>query len=443
MSELQPPVRHARGTRARAKRTGGPTERPRLVPVPGADAVEAASEAAPRIQLFDKCRGYTLAREVQKRGMYPYFRPISDSADTVVTIEGRERLMFGSNNYLGLTHHPKVLEAAAAALKRFGSGCTGSRFLNGTLDLHGELEGRLAAFLGQEDSLVFSTGYGANLGLIAGMIGRSDTVYLDKLDHASIVDGATLSRGTIVRYRHGDLADLERKMSNGESGGGKMIVVDGVYSMEGDISDIPRLLEVARRNGAALAVDEAHSLGILGPNGEGSVGQYGLLAEVDILTGTFSKSLASIGGFVAASEDVIHYLRHHSRPLIFTASLPPASAAGVLAALEIIQNEPERREAAWINRKRLYDGLHSLGFDMGESQTPILPVLIGPLETTLVFWRKLFDAGVFTNPVAPPAVAASACRLRTSVMATHTPEQIDVCLETFARVGRELGVIQR
>jgi len=349
--------------------------------------------------------------------------------------------MLGSNNYLGLTHHPKVLEAAADALRRFGSGCTGSRFLNGTLDLHGELEGALAEFLGQERCLVFSTGYGANIGLISGILGRTDTVFLDKLDHASIIDGAQLSFGKTARYAHGNLEELERKLARTSDTGGKLIVVDGVYSMEGDISDVPRLVEIAHQHGAALAVDEAHALGVLGPHGEGSVAHFDLLGKVDITTGTFSKSLASVGGFVAASESVIHYLRHHSRPLMFTASLPPASTAGVLAALEIVRNEPERRELLWANTRRLQEGFRSLGFDIGQSATPIVPVVIGPFEKTFVFWRKLFDAGVFTNPVVPPAVPASACRMRTSVMATHTFDQIDTCLETFAKVGRELGVI--
>jgi 8-amino-7-oxononanoate synthase len=391
--------------------------------------------------LFEKCRQYTRVEEARASGIYPYFRSISDSADTVVTIEGREKVMLGSNNYLGLTHHPRVREAAEEALRRFGSGCTGSRFLNGTLDLHGQLEAELGAFLGKEDCLVFSTGYCANLGMIAGLVGRNDTVYLDKLDHASIVDGAQLSFGETVRFRHADVDDLRRKMSNGHAGDGKLIVVDGLYSMEGEIADIPALLAVARERGAALAVDEAHALGVLGPNGDGASAHHGVLDQVDVITGTFSKSLASIGGFVAGARSVVDYLRHHSRPLIFTASLPPASTAGVLAALAVMRGEPERRERLWRNTERLHEGFEKLGFDTGASTTPIVPVLIGTLEQTLLCWRRLFDAGVFTNPVIPPAVPADACRLRTSVMATHTFEQIDFCLEAFAEVGRDLGVI--
>ena len=395
-----------------------------------------------QVALFEKCRQFTKAREVQAAGLYPYFKPISESEDTVVVIEGQKRIMLGSNNYLGLTHHPKVLEAAGRALSRYGSGCTGSRFLNGTLDLHEQLETALAQFLGKEACLVFSTGYSANLGLISGLVGRGEVVYLDKLDHASIVDGAKMSYGETERFSHGDLASLERKIErNGGPSRGAMIVVDGVYSMEGDIADIPSLVRVARKYGAALAVDDAHSLGVLGPNGDGTAAHFGMIDDVDIIGGTFSKSLASIGGFVAGSDSIIHYLRHHSRPLIFTAALPPANTAGVLAALEVLQREPERREHLWANTRRLHEGFRRLGFDIGPTETPIVPVLIGPLEKTFLFWRKMFDAGVFTNPVAPPAVPPSQCRLRTSVMATHTFDQIDFALEAFGKVGRELGVI--
>jgi 8-amino-7-oxononanoate synthase len=394
-----------------------------------------------QVALFDKCRQFTRAREIQAMGLYPYFKPISESEDTSVVIEGQKRIMLGSNNYLGLTHHPKVLEAASRALTRYGSGCTGSRFLNGTLDLHGQLERALADFLGKESCLVFSTGYSANLGFISGLVGRGDVVYLDKLDHASIVDGAKMSYGETVRFGHRDLAGLDRLLGKNPGTRGSMIVVDGVYSMEGDIAELPELVPIARKHGTALAVDDAHALGVLGPNGDGTAAHFGLTDEVDIIAGTFSKSLASIGGFVAASESVIHYLRHHSRPLIFTASLPPANTAGVLAALEVMRTEPDRRERLWANTKRLHEGFRSLGYDIGETQTPIVPVLIGPLEKTFMFWRKLFDAGVFTNPVAPPAVPPSQCRLRTSLMATHSFEQIDFCLEQFARIGKELGVI--
>jgi 8-amino-7-oxononanoate synthase len=399
------------------------------------------TETLQNITLFDKCRTFTRAREIQAAGLYPYFKPISHSEDTVVVIEGKARIMMGSNNYLGLTHHPAVLAAAKAALERYGSGCTGSRFLNGTLDLHVQLESELAEFLGKESCLVFSTGYQANLGLISGLVGRGDVVVLDKLDHASIVDGAKMSHGDTLRFNHNDLAGLERKLQALAPSTGIMIVVDGVYSMEGDIADLPGLLKVAQKFGAALAVDDAHAVGVLGPRGDGTAAHYNMVDEVDLIVGTFSKSLASIGGFVAGSETVIHVLRHHSRPLIFTAALPPSNTAGVLEALHIMQSEPWRREQLWTNARRFQDGLRSLGFDIEPTETPIVPVLIGPLEKTFLFWRKLFDAGVFTNPVVPPAVPPSECRLRTSLMATHAPAQIDQALDTFARLGKELGVI--
>jgi len=399
------------------------------------------TETLQHIALFDKCRSFTRAREIQAAGLYPYFKPISHSEDTVVIIEGKERIMMGSNNYLGLTHHPEVLTAAKAALERYGSGCTGSRFLNGTLDLHERLEAELADFMGKEACLVFSTGYQANLGVISGLIGRGDVVFLDKLDHASIVDGAKMSHGETERFNHGDLANLERRLQRQEDGTGTMIVVDGVYSMEGDIADLPNLVKIAQKYGSALVVDDAHSLGVLGPKGDGTAAHHRMIDDVDIIAGTFSKSLASIGGFAAGSENVIHYLKHHSRPLIFTAALPPANTAGVLAALNVMRREPDRRAKLWENTKRLQEGLRGLGYDIGPTETPIVPVLIGPLEKTFMFWRKLFDAGVFTNPVVPPAVPVSQCRLRTSLMATHTPAQIDRALEAFALIGKELGVI--
>jgi 8-amino-7-oxononanoate synthase len=391
--------------------------------------------------LFDKCRSFTRAREFQAAGLYPYFKPVSDSEAAVVVIEGKQRLMMGSNNYLGLTHHRDVLAAAKAALERYGSGCTGSRFLNGTLDLHEQLEGELAVFFGKEACLAFSTGYQANLGLISGLVGRGEVVFLDKLDHASLVDGARMSDGEMVRFAHSDLAALERKLQKIPQHTGMLIVVDGVYSMEGEIANLPGLVRLAQKYGAALAVDDAHSVGVLGPRGDGTAAHFGMVDEVDLIVGTFSKSLASIGGFVAGTESTIHFLRHHARPLIFTAALPPANTAGVLAALHVLQREPERRKQLWENTRRLQEGLRSLGFDIGRTETPIVPVQVGPLAKTFQFWRHLFDAGVFTNPVVPPAVPSSQGRIRTSLMATHTPEQIDFALEAFARTGKTLGII--
>lgn len=397
-------------------------------------------ETLQQVSLFEKVSSFTQAREIKASGLYPYFKPISKSNDTVVTIEGREIIMMGSNNYLGLTHHPKVLEAARNALERYGSGCTGSRFLNGTLDLHGQLEERLARFFGKESALVFSTGYQANLGVISALVGRNDIVLIDKLDHASIVDGAKMSYGTTVRFRHGDMNQLESLLQK-HSGRGMLIVVDGVFSMEGDIADLPALVGLARRYGAALAVDDAHAVGVLGPRGEGTAAHFDLTDEVDVIVGTFSKSFGSIGGYVAGSEDVIDYLKHVSRPLMFSAALPPANTAGVLAALDVIQSEPERRESLWHNTRRLQEGFKGMGYDIGESETPIVPVVIGPLWDTLKFWRRVFDSGIFTNPVMPPAVPPAECRLRTSLMASHTSDQIDFALETFAKLGKEVGII--
>lgn len=393
------------------------------------------------VALFEKCLAYTKAEEVKALGLYPYFKPISESEDTVVVIEGQRRIMLGSNNYLGLTHHPKVLEAASRALHTYGSGCTGSRFLNGSLDLHVQLEQALAEFLGKDDCIVFSTGYGANLGMISGILGRNEVVFLDKQDHASIVDGAKLSFGITERFAHQDHEALERLLQKHDPSRGRLVVVDGVYSMEGDIADIPELVRLCQKYNAALAVDDAHALGVLGPQGDGTGAHFGLQDEVDIIVGTFSKTLASVGGFIASSERVINFLRHNSRPFIFTAALPPANTAGVLAALEVMRQEPWRRERLWHNTRRLAQGLRSLGYDIGPTRTPIVPVLIGPLDRTLIMWRRMYDAGVFTNPVVPPAVPQAQCRLRTSLMATHTDEQIDLCLDAFARIGKELGAI--
>lgn len=391
--------------------------------------------------LFDKCHGYTAAREAEAAGVYPYFQPIEASFDTEVIIRGERKIMVGSNNYLGLTHHPKVLEAAETALRRYGSGCTGSRFLNGTLDLHEQLEERLAAFLHKEAALVFSTGFQSNLGAIATLVGRGDHVYLDKLDHASIVDGARLSYGTVHRYGHGDLEALERQLAETPAEGGKLIVTDGIFSMEGTIVDLPRLLEVCGRYGAEVMVDDAHSLGVLGARGAGTAEHFGLEAETSLIMGTFSKSLASIGGVVAGDAPVIHYLKHQARSLIFSASMPPASVATVLAALELIETEPERRERLWHNTRRMQQGLRELGYDLGGSVTPIIPVVIGELYRTMGFWKALFDAGVYTNPVVPPAVPFSSCRLRVSMMATHTDDHVDAVLDAFARIGKEAGIL--
>jgi len=393
------------------------------------------------MSLFDKCYRFTRAREVMAAGYYPYFVPIEASHDTEVVIGGQRKIMVGSNNYLGLTHHPKVLAAAQQALRKYGTGCTGSRFLNGTLDLHVELEERLARFLGQEAALVFSTGYQTNLGVIATLVGRDDYLFQDKLNHASIVDGARLSYGTVMRYPHGDLDVLERQLAQAPREAGKLIVTDGIFSMEGDIADLPRIVELAETYGAEVMVDDAHAFGVLGERGGGTAQHFHLEDRVSLIMATFSKSLASIGGVIAGPEPVIHYLKHHARSLIFSASMPPASVATVLAALEVIEEEPERREALWRNTWRMQEGLKSLGYDIGRSETPVIPVLIGQVEETFIFWKELFDQGVFTNPVMPPAVPENSCRLRISVMATHTDQHIDYVLDAFARVGKRMAVI--
>ncbi len=389
--------------------------------------------------LFDRCRRFTAAREMIDRGLYPYFQPIEASHDTEVVIRGDTKIMVGSNNYLGLTHHPYVLERAREALYRYGTGCTGSRFLNGTLDLHEQLEHRLAALMGAEASLVYSTGYQTNLGVIAGLVGRGSLVVQDRLNHASLLDGATLAGGELARYAHSDMAALRRVLGRHADANGILIASDGVFSMEGNIVDLPRLVEIKEAYGARLLVDDAHSVGVLGENGGGTGEHFGMQDRIDLTMITFSKSFASIGGAVAGPEDVIHYLKHHSRPLIFSASMPPSAVATVLACLDVMAQEPERRQRLWENAGYLRDGLRSLGFDTGESETPIIPVASGDMERTFIFWRALFDACVFTNPVLPPAVPENHCRLRTSVMATHTTEQLDRVLEAFRSVGAQLG----
>ena len=390
--------------------------------------------------LFDRCRRFTAAQEMIDRGLYPYFQPIESSEDTEVVIRGERKIMVGSNNYLGLTHHPYVLERAREALYRYGTGCTGSRFLNGTLDLHEELEVRLARLMGQEASLVFSTGYQTNLGVISTLVGRGSVAIHDKLNHASLVDASMLAGGEMARFPHADM-DALRRLLETHAGKGMLVVTDGIFSMEGDIAPLPAIVALAEEFGARVMVDDAHSVGVLGEHGGGTAQHFGLEEGVDLVMATFSKSFASIGGAIAGPADVVHYLKHHARTLIFSASMPPSAVATVLACLEVMEREPERRERLWDNAGYLRGGLQSLGFDTAESETPIIPVSTGHMEHTFIFWKALFDAGVFTNPVLPPAVPESACRLRTSVMATHTREQLDQVLDAFARVGRNLGII--
>ncbi len=393
--------------------------------------------ATPRV--FAKCLTDDRPRQAKAAGFYPYFAPIEQSTPSEARIHGRWKIMLGSNNYLGLTHHPRVLEACETALRRYGSGATGSRLLNGTLDLHETLEARLAAFYRKEAALVFTTGYQTSLGAIATLVGRDDVLFLDKLDHACIVDGARLALGETVRYAHGDLAHLARQLETAPEEAGKLIATDGVFSMEGTIADLPGLTKLAKQHGAALLVDDAHALGVLGEEGAGTARHFGLDDEVDLVMATFSKSLASVGGVLAGPAEVMQWLRHHARALIFTAAMPPASVAGTLAALDVLQAEPERRARLWANTRRMAEGLRAIGLDPGPAQTPILPVTVGDLAVTLQVWRALFDDDVFVHPVVPPAVPANSCRIRLSMTAEHTGDQIDRVVEAFARAVRTLA----
>ncbi|MBN2490029.1 MAG: pyridoxal phosphate-dependent aminotransferase family protein [Planctomycetes bacterium] len=393
------------------------------------------------MDLFDKCRKFQRAKELIQQGYYPYFRPISESrGGTEAVVNGRTLIMFGSNNYLGLTHHPAVQEAAARAIERYGTGCTGSRFLNGTLDLHEELEERLARFVGKEACLTFSTGFQANLGSIATLVGRDEVIFCDRENHASIFDGCRLSFGEVRKFRHNDMEDLERLLAREPSAGAKLIVVDGLFSMLGDLADLPTLVELARKYGARVLVDEAHAVGVMGPRGAGSAEHFGLTDEVDLILGTFSKSLASMGGFVAGPEAVIHYIKHHSRPLIFSASISPSCAATVLAALEVVETEPAVRAALWDNVDYMRRGLAERELDSGESRTPIQPIIVGDQMKTFVYWKRLYDAGVYVNPVISPAAPPGKDLIRTSTMATHTHEQIDRALDLFAHFATQLGI---
>ncbi len=374
-------------------------------------------------------------------GIYPYFVPIESEAGPEVVINGETKVMLGSNNYLGLTQHPKVKEAARAAVERYGSGCTGSRLMNGTLDLHVELERRLAEWMKCEAALVFTTGFQTNLGTISALVGRHDTVVIDRSDHASIVDGCRLAMGESLRFKHNDLDDLERVLQKIESGRGILIVVDGVYSMEGDLADLPGIVKLAKKYGARLLVDEAHSAGVFGEQGRGTADHFGLRGEVDLIMTTFSKSFASIGGFIAAEADVIYFIKHNGRAFLFSASLPPASAAAALAALEIIETEPDRRERLWANARRMKKELAGLGFNTGDSKSPVIPIIVGEEMRLATFWRRLLDAGVYTNAAVAPAVEPDRALIRTSYMATHEDKHLDRALEIFAKVGKQCSLI--
>ena len=394
------------------------------------------------MDLFDKCKNFTRAKEVQALGMYPYFRAIQSGPGSEVTIDGKTMIMIGSNNYLGLTGHPKVVEAAKNAIDKYGTGCTGSRYLNGTLDIHVELEERLAKFINREKVLCFTTGHQSNQGAISAIIGKNDIVFTDRADHASIVDGYRLSFGKVKKYRHNDMDDLERCLkAEQDTDAGKLIVTDGVFSMEGDIVKLPELVQLAKKYNTRVYVDDAHSVGVLGKHGRGTAEHFGLEDQIDLSMGTFSKSFASVGGFIAGDENVIDYIKHFARSLIFSASPPPASVATVIASLDILESEPERLEMLWKNTKKMHDGFHNLGFDTGLSETPIIPIKIGKDEDCFAFWKLMFENGIFANPAISPAVPPGEAIIRTSYMATHTDEELDKVLDIFGELGKQFGII--
>jgi len=403
--------------------------------------VPGVTDAAPHCGLFDKVKDFKSASQLRALGLYPYFRVISSAQDTEVNIEGKRVLMFGSNSYLGLTNHPKIKEAARAAVEKYGSGCAGSRFLNGTLDIHLELESVLAKLVNKEAVLLYSTGFQVNLGVISAMVGKGEYVLGDKSNHASIVEGCLLSQGKFLRFPHKDMATLESRLRNLDPKTGKLIVVDGVFSMEGDIIQLPELCRLARQYGAAVMVDDAHSIGVLGKHGAGTACHFGLTDQVQLIMGTFSKSLASLGGFIGADAATIDYLKHHSRSLIFSASMSPANAASVLAAVRLMISEPERIARLWHNTARMKEGLISQGFDLGASETPILPLYCRDLMIAFKFCKRLQEEGIFVNPVVSPGVPPGEELIRLSLMATHSDAQIDFALENIGKVGKELGLV--
>ncbi len=412
--------------------------------MPGLKAAVAVPvpEEARGLAIFDKIRKFTIPEEIKAAGLYNYFRVLESGQDPVVTIAGRELVMLGSNNYLGLTSHPKVKERAAAALHKYGTGCAGSRFLNGTLDIHVELEERLAQFMRKPAGLLFSTGFLVNEGVISSVAAKGDTIYLDRQDHACIYDGARLAIGAEVKkFRHNDPADLRRLLGMGGDRHGRILVTDGVFSMEGDIAPLPQYADICEEWGMALMVDDAHGVGVLGDGGRGTSEHFGLEDRVDLIMGTFSKSLAAIGGFIVGEPEVINFIKHRARALMFTAAPPAASVAAVLAALDIIEQEPERRAQLWENTRFMMTGLRAIGFDCGESQTPVIPVVVGEDYTAFRMTQRLHEEGVFVNPVVSPGSPPGRALIRTSYMATHRREHLTRALEAFQKVGRELGLV--
>lgn len=393
--------------------------------------------------LSNKLYRYDAARNARAAGIYPYFREIQSDQDTEVVINGRKVLMFGSNAYLGLTNHPKVIEASIAATRKYGTGMAGSRFLNGTLDIHVELEKKLAAFVGKEDALVYSTGFNVNQGVVGCITGREDYILWDELDHASIIEGNRVSLSTKLKFRHNDMDSLEKQLQKCEPDKVKLIVVDGVFSMEGDVINLPGIVELSKKYNANIMIDEAHGLGVFGRdfNGKGVHDHFGLTDNMDLIMGTFSKSLASIGGFIAAEETIIDYLRHNSRPYIFSASVTPGATAAANAALDILMSEPDRVENLWNITNYALNGFRQLGCEIGHTSSPIIPLYIRDNEKTFIITRTLFEEGIFVNPVVSPAVAPKDTLIRFSLMATHTKEQVDIALDKIGAIFKKMGVL--
>ena len=390
--------------------------------------------------LLEKVSAFKTAENLKSADIYPFFRPLESDQDTEVIIAGKRVLMFGSNSYLGLTNHPDVKEAGKKAIDKYGSGCAGSRFLNGTLDLHIELEEALAQFVGKEAALVFSTGYQVNVGVLSALGGRTDYIFSDELNHACIIDGARLSFSKLYKYGHSDMAHLEKLLSNVPYEAFKIIATDGVFSMEGDISKLDEIAALAKKYNASIFLDDAHSLGVLGPAGQGTAAHYNITHKIDLIMGTFSKSLASIGGFIAADKVIIEYLKHHARSLIFSASITPAATASALAALTVLKNEPQRIEKLWANTNYALEAFKKAGFDIGLSESPIIPIFVRDNEKTFLMAKMLMDEGIFVNPVVSPAVSSDSSMIRFSLMATHSFKQIDYAVEKIKKVSYKLKV---
>ena len=392
-------------------------------------------------QLRSKLARYQEPQRVKALGVYPYFRAIESEQDTEVIMRGKRVLMFGSNSYLGLTNHPKIKEASIEAIKKYGTGCAGSPFLNGTLDIHIELEEKLADFVGKEKAIVYSTGFHTNIGVIPTIVGRGDYIIGDELNHASIVEGRRLSFATYMKYKHNDMESLEAVLKKIPYESIKLIVMDGVFSMEGDVAKLPAIVDLAEKYNASVYVDEAHSLGVFGEGGRGICNHFGLTDRVDLIMGTFSKSLATIGGFIATDADTINFLKHHSRSYIFSASISPAATASVIAALDVIKQEPERIKNLWDITNYSLDAFRSLGFEIGPTETPIIPLYIRDNDKTVIITQELYEQGIFVNPVIPPACAPDATLIRFSLMATHTKAQIDEAVDKLTKTFRKYGII--